>query len=348
MIIRACAFTTRGWELIDQIENRLEEHLLERKALDTDTDAWVKNSFELGLPILFVAAVGIAVRKIAPFVDNKLSDSPVIVMDEAGKFVIPILSNHLGGGNELAGLLADAIGGQVVITTATDVNKVFSVDIFARINGLKIVNKEGIKKVSSKILDGQSISMTVNPRIDIDTENIPDCIRLADYSQENVDVLIELEAYEKQSKEGARRINSDTLVLIFKPYVLGIGCKKDTEYFKLENFIFEELGRNHIDKSLIAGMASIDLKKKEKCLLYYQAKHRLSFDTFTAEELNALQGNFSESDFVKAITGVSNVCERAAMKSAGSGAEIILPKTAGDGMTLSICQRKARIKTWTI
>lgn len=85
----------------------------------------------------FIGACGIAVRAIASSVNNKLKDSPVIVIDELGKFVIPILSGHVGGANELAVLLAALMNATPVITTATDINNKFAVDVLQRNAGLQ-------------------------------------------------------------------------------------------------------------------------------------------------------------------------------------------------------------------
>lgn len=105
--------------------------------------------------MIFIGACGIAVRAIASSVNNKLKDSPVIVIDELGQFVIPILSGHVGGANELAILLAALMNATPVITTATDINNKFAVDVFAKKCRLAIVNKDGIAGVSSKVLAGK-------------------------------------------------------------------------------------------------------------------------------------------------------------------------------------------------
>lgn len=100
--------------------------------------------------LIFIGACGIAVRAIAPWIMDKLHDSPVLVADEMGKYVIPLLSGHVGGANELAVRLAGALGAIPVITTATDLHDSFAVDIFAKRNDLRICNREGIAKVSAK------------------------------------------------------------------------------------------------------------------------------------------------------------------------------------------------------
>lgn len=104
--------------------------------------------------LIFIGACGIAVRAIASSVNNKLKDSPVIVIDELGKFVIPILSGHVGGANELTVLLAAMMNATPVITTATDINNKFAVDVFAKKCRLAIVNKDGIAEYHQRYWRG--------------------------------------------------------------------------------------------------------------------------------------------------------------------------------------------------
>ena len=237
-------------------------------------------------------------RMIAPFVSDKLSDSPVVVADEAGTFVIPLLSGHMGGANELAEQIARQIGGIPVITTATDVNHTFSVDLFAKKCGLSIYNREGIAKVSAKILDGKT----------------PDIV----ISSEKTD------------------LEQGVLGLQPREYILGIGCRRGKSFEELDAFIQKWLDHAGIEKRLVRAAASIDLKKEEKGLLRWCMANRIPFLTYSAEELKQVKGDFQESSFVKEKTGVDNVCERAAMKAAKEEGTFILRKQAENGMTIAI------------
>ena len=96
---------------------------------------WTESRFSADDGILFVGACGIAVRSIAPYVASKKSDPAVLVIDECGKFVISLLSGHLGGANELALTASEILNAQAVVTTATDLHECFAVDIFAKKNG---------------------------------------------------------------------------------------------------------------------------------------------------------------------------------------------------------------------
>ena len=162
------SFTEKGAELAEKIKRLSKEQQLPceihtyhgRKQVE-NLNAWTKEQFSLRNVILFIGACGIAVRTIAPFLKDKLTDSPVLVLDEAGNYVIPLLSGHVGGANEIALLLAELLGAVPVITTATDINNTFAIDVFAKKHDLSIDKKEGIKKVSAKVLEKKKLSMAI-------------------------------------------------------------------------------------------------------------------------------------------------------------------------------------------
>ena len=103
------------------------------------------------------------------------------------------------------------------------------------------------------------------------------------------------------------------LQLVPKRFVLGIGCKKHTEEEKIARAVEQCLTEANIRKEAVCTVASIDLKKQEPGILAYCQKGKLLFLTYSAEELNALEGEYSESSFVEQTTGVSNVCERSVL-----------------------------------
>lgn len=314
-----------------------------------DRRDWLCEAFSKHLPVLFVGAVGIAVRLTAPYVRDKLQDSPVIVMDERAGFVIPILSGHMGGANELAWQMAEAVGAQPVLTTATDVSGVWAVDVFARRNGFTVRQRGGIRRISEKLLRGEPVTAAID-------EGITD---MTAKGQTRGDGAAYVRIYgsgerlpsEKTEKPDLwitadKRERDCTLQLMCRPYALGIGCKKGKTFEELCEFLHEKLAAAHIDMEDVWSFGSIDLKSRERGLLTLAAYHHLPFETFTAEELKAQQGDFSESEFVQEITGVANVCERAAMAMAGEGGELVLRKCCGNGMTLAVARRCPAIYTW--
>ena len=109
--------------------------------------------------IVFVGAVGIAVRTIAPYIKNKLVDPAVLSVDEGGNFVIPLLSGHIGGANGFAKVLAKVIKATPVVTTATDVNKLFAVDEWAARNNMIINSMKAAKDFAAALVDGQEVGL---------------------------------------------------------------------------------------------------------------------------------------------------------------------------------------------
>ncbi len=332
MIIKMCAFTDKGLEIVRKTAEGMPKHLVEIRERSTDLKEWVGECFRMKIPIVFVGAMGIAVRSIASFVEDKLTDSPVIVIDENGRYVIPILSGHIGGANALSNEIAEVLHATSVITTATDINGLFSVDVFALRNGLKILNRNGIREVSSKLLREKEITMAIADGITIIREDIPDEVRVIPaYENSPVDICI------TNLKECAQNA---LLTLSAKEYVLGIGCKKGIGYELITEAVIKVLEKTGIKLDDVAQAASIDLKERERGLLIFSSINHIPFITFTAEELEAVKGEFSQSEFVKSVTGVSNVCERAAVAAAGTGSELIVTKQAYNGVTVAVAKRK--------
>ena len=120
---------------------------------------WTKGGFSADDALIFVGACGIAVRSIAPYVRDKFQDPAVVCVDEAGQFVIPLLSGHVGGANRLAEMVASGIGAVPVVTTATDVEKKFAVDVFAKDHGFVITDRKLAKEISADILAGEPVGV---------------------------------------------------------------------------------------------------------------------------------------------------------------------------------------------
>jgi len=119
-----------------------------------DTGRWIGEMWQTASLLVFIGATGIAVRLIAPFVSDKRTDPAVLVIDEQGKYCISLLSGHLGKANEWTVKLAGAIGAEPIVTTATDREKCFAVDLYGQDHGLLLKNKELAKNISAALLSG--------------------------------------------------------------------------------------------------------------------------------------------------------------------------------------------------
>ena len=332
----------KNFDLFEKLKASNREILWQKLEDKSVLSEWTKESFEKSIPLLFICAAGIATRTVAPFVKDKFTDSPVLVMDEEGKFIIPILSGHLGNANEIAFKISRSINAQPVITTGTDVNGKFGIDNFAKINGLRVVNREGIKKISAKILAGEKIKVFIENSIQINAKEMPPELILVKNAEENAHAAVTL--HELSEKDRNRYL----INLVPKKYCLGIGCRKGKTFNELKNFT-ETTFSGHFHTELrneVLSISSINLKEEETGLLEFSHWLHVPFITYTAEELIKAQGDFSESDFVKEITGVPNVCERSAVLAAGKDGHLVLSKTAENGMTISVAEKKPIIEKW--
>lgn len=288
--------------------------------------------------ILFVSAAGIAVRSIAPFIESKDRDPAVIVMDELGQNVIPILSGHIGGANEFACELADIVGGRPVITTGTDVNGRFAVDVWAVKNGFAIDDISKIKMISSAVIKGEPVGLYVEEAEERIRGSIPEELTLV-RDGEN--------APEKGIYVGVRTDCSpfrETFRVFPKALVLGSGCRRDGDPGNYERAVRTMISDAGFSVKAVADLATIDLKKDEACMQMFCAGHGIGMITFTPEELMEEQGEFHHSGFVLNTTGADNVSERAAFRAArlaGSGSpRILMERTALNEVTAALCEKE--------
>lgn len=276
--------------------------------------------------LVFVGACGIAVRQIAPHVRDKGQDPGVICIDELGNFVIPLLSGHIGGANGLARRLAEKLGAVAVITTATDINQKFSVDAWAAEQGFVIDSMALAKAVSAGILEGDIPMCSDFPVV----TDLPRGVVPGDQGKLGICVSF-------QKKEPFER----TLRLIPRVLRLGIGCRRGTEAAAIREAVTRVFEVQNLDIRGVKGVYSIDLKAKEPGLLAYCEERGLPAAFYTAEELKAVEGNFTPSEFVRSITGVDNVCERAALLGAG---RLIVKKTVWNGVTVAVAAENLEVR----
>ncbi len=275
--------------------------------------------------LIFIGACGIAVRAIASFIKSKTADPAVIVIDDQGRYVIPILSGHIGGANRLAEKIASLLGAIPVITTATDGAGKFSCDAWAAQNDCAISSMEVAKKVSAAILkrDIPIISDFELP------SSLPKGLVLGESGEIGIYIGIH-----------DRSPFKTTLQLIPRILTLGIGCRKGTEKEHFMSAIKTVFADNDLDVRAVGRIASIDIKKDEEGLISCAKDLGAETAFYTADELNALDGDFDESDFVKKTVGTGNVCERSAVL---SGGKLIVKKTALDGVTVAVAAKDWRV-----
>ena len=274
-----------------------------------------------GCPEVFVGAAGIAVRAIAPHCQSKATDPAVVVLDECGRFAVPLLSGHLGGANDLACRLAAACGAVPVITTATDANGLFAVDEWAKKQNCAVWETPRIKLVSGALLAGKTVRYA------------------SPWAIAGTPPAGVAEAEEPSGADFALTMTpqGNALHLIPRIGVLGVGCKRGTTAAQLEAAFAAFCADTNLAPVGITAAASIDLKQNEPGLLEFCRSHGWPVSFYSAAQLRAVPGTFSASRFVQGVTGVDNVCERAAVLA--SSGTLLLPKYAHTGVTFAAAVR---------
>ena len=271
--------------------------------------------------LIFVGACGIAVRAVAPHVASKRNDPAVLCVDEKLRFAIPLLSGHIGGANRLARRLAEALGAVAVVTTATDVNGRFAVDAWAAERGLHIGSMALAKRISAEIL----------------TRDIPFFCERGGGDTPLPDGLVWGEAGDLGVCVAVRDIRPfrETLLLTPRALRVGLGCRRGTPEAAVDAAIREAFDRCGLRPEAVADAATIDVKGDEPGLIDCCRRRGWPVALYSAEQLRAVPGAFSHSDFVEKAVGVGNVCERAA---AASGGRIVAPRFAGNGVTVAVAE----------
>lgn len=356
MKIAMICFSLNGRETGEKIksvlESKNEEVRFVKKSkyiVDGDNisvDDWTREQFEWADAILFIGACGIAVRHIAPYIKSKKKDPAVLVLDECGKFVISLLSGHLGGANELTKQVAEMLDSIPVITTATDLHNCFAVDVFARKNKCEILQMQAAKEVSAALLAGKKVGFYS----DFPWEGeLPKGLVLCDKNGKPIEEKGSISDNLEPLKIGvAVTIYKDrkpfliTTFIIPKKVVLGMGCRRGKATEGILEAAKNAVCMAGIYMQAVSKLVSIDLKKDEEGLLKLAEKWKIPFETYAEKELADLSGEFSSSSFVRSITGVDNVCERSAVLGSANG-KIIQRKIGRDGVTAALAAEEWRI-----
>jgi precorrin-4 C11-methyltransferase len=271
--------------------------------------AIVKELFPQTDAIVFIGALGICVRAIAPCLKNKQSDPAVVCIDSTGKYVIPVVSGHVGGSNELSRELALLLGGEPIITTQSDNAGLWPLDTLGKRFGW------GVQSSGGKV--GECIALFVKQRptallLDIRDEGTdylertcPAHVRLfyrySDIPQEEFGLLITV---------GPFRYEASIPVIGYYPPVLhlGFGCRKQMEGDAQELFrdICEKLASKRLSALSVKDIATIDLKKDEPIL------RGLAGKLGTMDVPNPSKRVFE-------ATRSASVAEAAALKASGGG-----------------------------
>src|SRR6056297_1624388 len=289
--------------------------------------------------LVFVMAVGITIRVIAPYIDHKTKDPAIVIVDERGSFAVSLLSGHLGGANRLTQKIAEGIGAIPVITTASEVLDTKSVDMIAVDEGFKIENMEDAKIITSLVVNGKKVGVYSSVSI---TKNLPE-----DYI-----IYKSLESIEEAIKEGEIQgvliidsfrnkvfENIPNAVLIPQNTVVGLGCRRGKSKEEIIAFIKENLRKLDIYEESLSKITSAWVKKDEEGIIQAAKILNANVEFYDKEQIEYVRDKFESSEFVMKTIGVRNVAEPCGYLASNHGKNI-MKKKKNNGITLSIWNKK--------
>jgi len=286
---------------------------------------------------VFIMAAGIVVRMIAPLLEAKDRDPAVVVLDEAGRFAVSLLSGHLGGANELAAEVAELLGGQAVITTATDVGGLPSFDLLAKQEGWRIDDLGRVKTLNALLLADEEIAV-VDPsgrvaglfagrgRLSFHTNFVA-----ALQSGASGFVFVTNRSLPPQARP------EKLLVLRPQNLALGIGCNRGTSAEEIAEVVGAQLKHLFLALDSVAVIGSAAAKRDEAGLLAFAERHGIPLRFFAAEELNAVAVPSAPSSHALDAIGARGVAEPAALLAAGGG-RLLLKKVKSGNVTLAVAE----------
>lgn len=307
-------FSTHQHSSVESICN-IKEHV---DAHFGDYSAWI-----------FIGAMGICIRTIAEHVQHKYHDPAVINIDSTGRFVVSVLSGHVGGANELTEHIASLLGAQAVVSTQTDNTGLWALDLFSRKYGwAQVNNMEGLNKPIALYTNGKPTALLLEVRDKFTLE-------LERTHAEHVDIYYKREDLDESKYElilvvspRVYETSKPCIQYIPKSLALGLGCRYQCAPKDIPEYICNEIRRLGYYPEAIKRIGTIDLKKDEPLLKeMLQLLNIEEADIYTSEDLAPVEIK-NPSDYVFKVTGVYGVAESASRLSARMGS-IVIEKQKG-------------------
>ena len=287
----------------------------------------LRHLFSEGRPLLVLAAAAIPIRLLAPVLDDKRSEPPVLAIAEDGSAVVPLLGGHYGA-NDLARRAGDALGITPAITTAGDLRLGLALDRPPA--GWRIADPKAVKPITAALLAEEPVRLDVETPVEHD-----DWIdRLRDLCQ----------------AEGERRIlitdlsgraSPDVLIYHPKTLALGVGCERDTEPDELIELVRRTLAQHGLAEASIAAVFSIALKAAEPAVHALADHLGVPARFFDAERLERERPRLANpSERVFRETGCHGVAEGAALAATGADGTLIAEKTKSKRATAALARSR--------
>ncbi|MBX6394515.1 MAG: cobalamin biosynthesis protein [Alicyclobacillaceae bacterium] len=303
---------------------------------------------------VLLISLGAVVRMIAPVLRDKKTDPAVVVVDDAGRFAISVLSGHLGGANALTERVAEILGALPVVTTASDVGNTIPVDLLGRSFGWTIADDRFVTPASAAVVNEEPVLVLQEagePNWWMRPVPLPPTIEVV-HSREEAEEAVRLRRGRGLAPYSALLLISDRLWtegdlrrlarcwVVYRPksLVLGIGCNRGTPRSEIETVVETVLADAGLAVESVAAVATIDRKKDEAGLLELCRDRGWPLIAYSPDELNEMPIPHP-SETVYRYTGAYGVSEPAAMRAAGTD-RLVVEKIVSGNVTVSVARKR--------
>ena len=301
--------------------------------------------WENNASLIFIGALGICVREIAPYLKDKKTDPAVINVDCNGQFVQSVVSGHLGGANQLSEKVARLIGATPIITTVSDTSKLWALDLLPETYNWSLECENNVTRLMAKFVNNCKTALLLEVR-DSGT------LHLENSAPQHVDIYYDANDIQTKNYEVILAVTPfiyqfGAKAIYYRPKVLqlGIGCQKNLSFIDFEKKLMASLAEQNLSYKAIAGFGTADIKSNEDALLQLADKWNIQKSCFDGKTLSRYQTP-NPSEKVNQVTGSHSVAEAAAMHLSGN--ELMVEKQkikAGDKYftyAVSIDRKKER------
>ena len=300
---------------------------------------------------VFIGAMGICVRTIAPYIKDKHEDPAVVCLDSFGLHAVSVLSGHIGGANDLAQKIASLIGAKPVITTQSDNAGLWALDTFEQRFDWPIASEDEMNDCIFAFVNREPTALLLEARdegTDYLEKTLPEHVTivndLSEVNPQRFKLVIIVSPYIRHAPYGV-------LELHFVPMVgtIGFGLAHHPEDY---DAIYDEIDEAFAHRGILPcahRYCTIDVKEDEEFVELLEDEYDEEVVFFTAEELAKVEVP-NPSDTVAKHVGTPSVCEAAAILGSNHG-KLIIPKVKGEHWTAALAidyqylrQRKGHIE----
>lgn len=356
-LARRLASSLPGTEL--HLERRLAEGSeSDTRFYDLPLRPVLQNLFVNRDALIVFLPIGAAVRLLAPVFAGKKRDAAVVCVDDGGRFAISVLSGHVGGGDELARRVAEAIGAQPVITSASDALNVTAIDLVGREQGWRFdASPTDLTRAAAAVVNGEQVALWLDPetgaRWPDDSPKSDGIIQLSDLARAVSDEF----AATLIVSDRLLKVDAKHPLIIYRPptLVAGVGCRRGVDAKHLRGLVEDMLEKYGLARQSVAKIATADIKADELGIIDFAESLGVPLEIHTADELNACCERAASSveggvelqrptpSAARELLGVFGVSEPAAMLTAGADG-LVAPRTKSDRATVAVARIANRLQ----